>query len=175
MITIGPSTYELTAPQLKLMLKNLKNILNKTKKWAEPKKIDMGVFLQTRLAPDMFPLSRQIQICTDIAKGCAARLTLQKAPTFEDTEQTLDQFIDRIDKTISYLETVKPEQFNDYKSAVVEFPWNPGKVLKGQDYLIQHAIPNFYFHLTTAYAILRANGVNLEKADFLGEQNYVSK
>ena len=80
--------------------------------------------------------------------------------------------MDRIDKTITYLESVKPEQFNDYKTAVVEFPWNPGKVLKRQDYLIQHALPNFYFHMTTAYAILRSNGVELGKGDFLGEQNF---
>lgn len=166
------TVHELTAIQFKTTLKSLKNILNKTKKWAEPKKIDMGVFLQTRLAPDMFPLSKQVQIATDIAKGCMARLTKTTAPTFEDNEQTFEQFIERIDKTIAYIETIKPEQFKEFETAKIEFFWNPGKHLNGKDYLIQHAVPNFYFHVTTAYAILRSNGIDLGKGDYLGEQNW---
>lgn len=169
---MSPTVHELTAVQFKSTLKSLKNILNKTKKWAEPKKIDMGVFFQTRLAPDMFPLGRQIQIACDTAKNCMGRLTQQPPPKFEDTEQTFEQYIERIEKTISYLETIKPEQFEKYEAAKIEFPWNPGKSLMGKDYLLQHAIPNFYFHVTTAYAILRSNGVDLGKGDYLGEMNW---
>lgn len=164
--------YELTAVQFKTTLKGLKNILNKAKKWGEPKKVDMGVFLQTRLAPDMFPLGKQIQIATDNAKGCVARLTKTPPPVFEDTEQTFEQYISRIDKTIAYLETMKPEQFSGFETVKAEFPWFPGKHLEGKDYLVQHAIPNFYFHVTAAYAILRSNGVDLGKGDYLGEQNW---
>lgn len=171
---MSPSVHELTTIQFKTALKNLKNVLNKSKKWGEPKKIDMSVFFQTRLAPDMFPLGKQIQISADIAKGCVARLTKTTAPTFEDSEQTFDQYIERIEKTIKFMETIKPEQFNEYETARIEFPWNPGKHMMGKDYLVQHAIPNFYFHLTACYAILRSNGVDLGKGDYLGEQNWKS-
>lgn len=166
------SVYEMTTPQFVLGLQALKGILRKAQAFAEMKKIDATVLLQTRLAPDQFPLMKQIQVTTDVAKGCAARLSGAEAPVFEDKEQTLDEAFQRIDKTIAFLQKFKVEDFKDYESKTVRFPWHPGKHLTGKDYLIQHAVPNFYFHLVTAYSILRASGVDLGKADFLGSQNW---
>ena len=167
------SVYDLTVPQFTLSLKALKNVLNKSQAFATTKKIEMSVLLQTRLAPDQFPLIRQIQISTDLAKGCAFRLTGVEAPVFEDKDQTCDELLQRIDKTISYLQTIKPEQFEGYEKKTVKFPWKPGVYLEGKPYLVQHALPNFYFHITTAYAILRHCGVELGKGDFLGEQSWM--
>lgn len=167
--------YDLTVPQFMMTLTSLKNILTKAKAWGEPRKIDMSTFFGARLALDMLPLGRQIQIVTDNAKGCVARLTGVTAPVFEDKEVTFDDYINRINKTIAFLETAKPEQFQGYEARKAEFPWMPGKYLEGKDYLVQHALPNFYFHATTAYAILRHNGVDLGKSDFLGAQNYKMK
>lgn len=166
------SVYDLTVPQFILTLKSLKRIMGKAQAYAESKKIDVSVLLQSRLAPDQFPLGKQIQIACDSAKLAAARLTGVQAPVFEDKELSFDEFINRINKTITFLETVKPEQFEGYEGRKATFPWNPGKYFEGKDYLIQHALPNFYFHVTTAYSILRSNGVDLGKADYLGEQNW---
>ncbi len=169
------TVFETTVPQFMLTLNALKNVLSKAKSWGEPKKIEMETFFQMRLAPDMFPLGKQIQIACDTAKGMASRLTGVAAPVFEDTEKTFDDYMNRIQKTMNYLEGIRPEQFNGFETKTVEFPWYPGKYLMGKDYLIQHAIPNFYFHVTTAYAILRSNGVDLGKGDFLGNQNWKTK
>lgn len=169
------TAYELTVPQLMNSLNALKGILNKAKAYSENKKIDVNVFFSMRLAPDMFPLSKQIQIVSDNAKGIIGRLSSKPAPSFEDNEQTYEQFIERINKTMSYLESIKSEDFSGCESKKAEFPWHPGKCLEAKDYVIQHALPNFYFHLTTAYAILRSNGVELGKTDFLGNQNWKTK
>lgn len=168
------SVYELTVPQFMLSLKALSNIITKAEKFAEAKKIKPSVILNARLALDMFPFYRQVQICTDNAKGCAARLTGITAPVFEDNEQNFQELQERIQKTIQYLEGIKPENFNGYEAKKAEFPWYPGKYLMGKDYLVQHAIPNYNFHFTTAYAILRMNGVELGKGDYLGNQNWQS-
>ncbi len=169
------TVFETTVPQFMLTLNALKNILSKSKTWAEPKKIEMETFFQTRLAPDMLPLGKQIQIACDVAKGAASRLTGVTAPIFEDTEKSFDDYMNRIQKTMAFLEGFKPEQFNGYETKTVEFPWMPGKTLNGKDFLVQHAMPNFYFHSSMAYAIFRANGVDLGKADFLGNQNWKTK
>lgn len=169
------SVYELTVPQFIRSLNALKGVLHKAQQYAEKKKIDMPVLLQTRLAPDQFPLAKQIQITCDGAKFCVSRLTGGEAPRFEDKETTLDEFMARIDKTVAYLQTIKPEQFEGYEAKTVRFPWRPGFYMNGKNYLVQHAIPNFNFHLTTAYSILRANGVELGKADFLGAQDWVAE
>lgn len=166
------SVYELTIPQFILSLTNLKNIIQKAESYAETKKVGMDVLFNTRLVPDQFPLSKQIQIACDSAKFCASRLTGVEPPAFEDNEQTVGEFYDRIDKTIAFLKTVTENQFQDYETKSVSFYWNPGMYLDGKSYLIQHAIPNFYFHLTTAYSILRASGVELGKPDYLGKQNW---
>jgi hypothetical protein len=169
------TVYETTIPQFMLTLNALKNILSKAKTWSEPKKVEMETFFQMRLAPDMFPLGKQIQIACDVAKGAAARLTGVTAPVFEDTEKTFDEYINRIQKTMGFLEGFKAEQFEGFENKTVEFPWMPGKFLMGKDFLIQHAMPNFYFHTSIAYAILRTNGVDLGKGDFLGQQNWKNK
>lgn len=169
------TVFESTIPQFMTELQAMKNILVKAKTWAEPKKIEMETFFQTRLAPDMFPLGKQIQITCDIAKGCATRLTGVAAPVFEDTEKSFDDYVNRIQKTMAYLEGFKAEQFAGFETKTIEFPWYPGKYLAGKDYLIQHAMPNFYFHMSAVYMILRSNGVELGKGDFLGNQNWKTK
>ena len=166
------SIYDLTVPQFILSLEALKGILRKCQGFAETKKFDPSVLLQTRLAPDQFPLAKQIQITCDGAKFCVARLTGVEAPVFADKEVALDEFMNRIDKTIHFLRTIKPEQFEGFETRQARFHWNPGKHLEGRNYLVQHAIPNFYFHLATAYSILRASGVEIGKADFLGAQDW---
>ena len=169
------TVFESTVPQFMLELQALKNILSKAKTWAEPKKVEMETFFQTRLVPDMLPLGKQIQIACDVSKGCVARLTGVTAPVFEDTEKSFDDYMNRIQKTMGFLEGIKAEQFAGFETKTVEFPWYPGKYLMGKDFLIQHAMPNFYFHTAAAYMILRANGVELGKADFLGNQNWKTK
>lgn len=166
------SLSQLTRDQFITSLTALKGVLKKGHDFAQAKKIDFSVLLQTRLAPDQFPLVRQVQIATDNAKGCVARLAQLENPKFEDNEATYEQLMARIDRAIDFIKTAKPENFQGYEKQTVEFPWYPGKFLKGEDYLVQHALPNFYFHLTTAYAILRSSGVDLGKGDFLGQQNW---
>lgn len=169
------SLYEITVKQFIDSLGNLKNILNKSKSWADSKKINETVLLGLRLAPDMFPLSKQIQIVCDNAKGTCSRLTGQDAPVFEDKEASIAELNARIDSTISYLKTIKPEMFSGYEKRQIEFFWNPGQVISSQDYLVQYSSPNFYFHLTTAYAILRSNGLDIGKSDFLGNLKFSPK
>jgi len=166
------SVFELTVPQFILSLNGLKDILRKGQAYADGRKIEMSVLLQSRLAPDQFPLGKQVQIACDTAKSCAARLAGLTAPTFEDSEKTVEEFLDRIDRSVEYLREFKPEQFQGYEKRKISFPWSPGHFLDGHNYLVQHAIPNFYFHLATAYSILRFNGVDLGKKDFLGDQNW---
>ncbi|MFN3453642.1 MAG: DUF1993 family protein [Pseudobdellovibrio sp.] len=167
--------FEITVPQFILTLNALNNILDKAIKYAEDKKVQPSILTNLRLAPDMFPFYKQIQIATDSAKGCVARLTGINSPVFEDKEQNLNELKERIQMTLNYLEGIKPEQFNGYETKKIELPWVPGKYLSGNDYLVQHALPNFYFHATTAYALLRSNGLDLSKGDFLGKQNWKNK
>jgi uncharacterized protein len=166
------SVFEITVPQFILSLNALKKILTKAQALADTKKMETATLLQLRLAPDQFPLGRQVQIACDVAKFCAARLSGQQAPNFEDNEVTLDDYRARIDKTIEYLRTFKPEQFAGYEKRKVSFPWYPGHYLDGHNYLVQHALPNFFFHVTTTYSILRNAGADLGKADYLGQQNW---
>lgn len=166
------NVYDVTINQFTRSLSALKGVLAKGAAFADRKKIDYSVLLNARLAADMFPLSKQIQIACDGAKFCASRLTGKEAPKFDDKETTYTEFVARIDATLAYLATFKPEDFNGYEKQIARFPWNPGKHLHGHAYLVQHAIPNFYFHLTAAYAILRHLGVEIGKADFLGEQDW---
>lgn len=169
------TVFEVTTNQFKFTLNNLKNIILKTEKWADAKKVDMKTIFNLRLAPDMLPLGRQIQIACDNAKGCVARLTSIEVPVFEDNEQTTQEFVDRIDKTIAVLEKANIESFEKFENKTIEFPWNPGYQLKGSDYLTQFLLPNFYFHTTTAYAILRSNGMDLGKGDYIGPINFTKK
>lgn len=161
--------YEITIPQFMKMLRNLNSILVKADHFAEGKKIDVGVLLNARLAPDQFNLIRQIQIACDSAKLCASRLTGKDAPMHDDNETSLPQLRTRIEHVISYLGTFSSEDFRDAGGRKITQPRWEGKWLNGFEYATQHALPNVYFHVTTAYSILRHNGVDVGKKDYLGE------
>ena len=161
--------YDQLVPTLSLMLSNLDKVLIKAEADAAARKIDLDVFVNGRLAPDMLPLTRQIQIMTDQAKGGASRLAGQESPKWADEEKTFADLHARIAKTIAHLKTFKPEQFEGAEVRNVELKF-PQITLNftGKEYLLNFVIPNFYFHYTTAYAILRHNGVAIGKGDFLG-------
>jgi uncharacterized protein len=161
--------YEATIPALKRTLTNLANILKKGEEYADAKKIEHAVLLNARLFPDMYPLTRQVQIATDMSKGAAARLAGIEIPTYEDDETTFAELQARIDKTINFINTVKPEQLVGSESREVSITVRKVELMfNGQDYLLKWVNPNVYFHVTTAYNILRHNGVKLGKPDFLG-------
>jgi hypothetical protein len=151
-------------------LANLKTILEKAAAHAEQRKIDPAVLVAGRLFPDMLPLSKQVQIATDHAKGAAARLVGLEPPKYEDTETTFTELIARIAKTIAYLESFSIAQFDGADERTVSLTMR-GNTLTfgGTEYLVRYALPNFYFHVTTAYAILRHSGVEIGKGDFLGK------
>lgn len=164
--------YELTVTQFIKTLKNLDSFFDKAAGFADSKKFEVDVLLQSRLAPDQFNLIRQVQIACDTAKLGASRLTGKAAPSNDDSEKTLSEVRARIHSTVAYLETFKPEDFNNAATATITQPRWEGKTLTGNEYVIHHMIPNLYFHVTTAYAILRHNGVDVGKKDFLGAMPY---
>jgi len=157
------SIYEFTVPVFIKMLGGLKGVLQKAKEHGG----DEAALLNDKLARDMFPLVKQVQSATDNAKGLVGRVTKVEAPKFEDTETTLAELDARIDKTIAFLQTVKEEDFVDAANAQVTLPWFPGKFMTGYDYAREYAIPNFFFHTATAYGIIRKNGVQIGKADYM--------
>ncbi|MGH8225868.1 MAG: DUF1993 domain-containing protein [Gammaproteobacteria bacterium] len=164
------SMYQASLPMFVRMLRNLDAILAKGAVHAEAKKIDPAVLVASRLYPDMFTLARQVQIATDIVKGCAARLSGQEPPKYEDNETSFPELAERVQKTIAFLETVKPEQIDGTEDKQITLNMRSGDLtFDGLSYLTGFVIPNFYFHLTTAYNILRHNGVELGKMDFLGK------
>jgi uncharacterized protein len=164
--------YDITVPQFTKMLHNLSRILDKSQQNAKDRKFDIQVLLNSRLAPDQFDFTRQVQIICDTAKLCTARLTGKEAPTDDDTERTLPELIARIEQTIGFLGSVSVADFQGAEEKHISQPRWEGKYLSGQEFVLQHAIPNFYFHLTTAYSILRSQGVNVGKRDYLGEMPY---
>ena len=166
--------YDITVVQFSKMLQNLQHILNKGAAFAESKKIDVSVLLNARLAPDQFHLIRQVQIACDTAKLGAARLTdkVDSAPKHADDETSFEQVQQRISDTIAYLQSFSAADFNQAATIKVSQPRWEGKYLTGQEFLIQHVLPNLYFHITTAYAILRHNGVDVGKKDYLGAMPY---
>jgi hypothetical protein len=144
-------------------------ILDKAAAHAAAKKIDPAVMLGWRLAPDMFALSRQIQTVTDQAKNGSARLAGLEPPRFEDNETTVDQLKERLAKTVAYLKTLDTKAIDSSSDREITFPLGPAKgLMKGADYLNHFVLPNFYFHLTAAYSIVRQCGVDIGKRDFLG-------
>jgi hypothetical protein len=161
------SLYAASIPQFSKLLTNLEAWLDKAEAYAQTKKFDPAVLLGSRLAPDQLPLLRQIQIACDAAKNGSARVTGKQPPSHPDTEQTLEQIRARIKATLAYLATFTAEDFAGAETRKVNVPGR-GKLALGQDHLLEQVLPNFYFHVTTAYAILRHNGVDLGKADFLG-------
>ncbi len=150
-------------------LHNLHNILEKAEAHAEARKFDAANLLATRLAPDMFPLTRQIQVAADNAKFATARLTGKEAPRDPDDETTIPQLKERLQRTIAFIQSAQPADFDGAAEREARLGFLPGLYMTGHDYLIQFAVPNFYFHLTAAYAILRSSGVELGKRDFIGE------
>lgn len=154
------------------MLNNLLGILDKAAAHAAAKRFDPNNYLAIRLAPDMLPFVKQIQLTSDHAKRATARLAGVEAPAYEDNEKTLDECKQRIQKTLDYVKGFKPEQFEgvEKKPLVVPAGVNKKRTWVTEDYLLVNAIPNFFFHLTTAYAILREFGVDIGKADYIGPQ-----
>jgi uncharacterized protein len=163
------SMYQISIPVFNRILDNLSTILNKAAVHAEAKKIDPSVLINSRLAPDMFPLSRQVQIAADMVKGCAARLAMVDIPSFADTEASFPELQERIAKTQAFLKSIREDQINgsETRTVTIKLRGNDLTVV-GLPYLTEFALPNFYFHVTTAYAILRHNGVEVGKMDFLG-------
>jgi uncharacterized protein len=161
--------YVASVPPIIRSLTNLRSILEKAVAYAEVKKIDPSVLINARLYPDMFPLSRQVQIATDVAKGGASRLAGLEPPKYEDNESTFPELLARLDKTIALLESFKPEQIDGSEDKTIILPMHDKTVtFKGLPYLLDFVLPNVYFHVTTAYAILRHNGMEIGKKDFLG-------
>ena len=163
------SMYNVSIPVFTLTLTNLSAILDKAASYAETKKVDPKAMPQARLIADMLPLSAQIQIACDTAKGAAARLAGVDVPKHEDTEATLPELKARVAKTLDFIKTIKPEQVqgSETREIVLQFPQTTLK-FTGINYLTNFVLPNFFFHVTMAYALLRKNGVDLGKRDFLG-------
>jgi hypothetical protein len=161
--------YDVAVPQPVKMLGNLDRWLGAAIASADRRKFDVTNLMKARLAPDQFTLDKQVQTACDNAKFLAARLAGRESwPTHPDTEATLAELRTRIASVISYLETYKPEDFAAAEERKISLPWMEGKWMRGDEYAAQFAIPNLYFHLTTAYAILRHNGVELGKRDYIG-------
>lgn len=163
------SMYQASIPQFRKMLGNLSTILTKAEEHVAAKGIDGKVLVEGRLFPDMFPLAKQVQIACDQVKNGMARLASIDPPKFDDSEATLAQLKERIAKTIAFIDAIKPEQVDGTEAKEIKFSikeWNFEFV--GEQYVLTWIIPNFYFHVTTAYNILRHNGLEIGKSDYLG-------
>ncbi|AYC34711.1 DUF1993 domain-containing protein [Pseudomonas cavernae] len=163
------SMHQLSIPVFERMLGNLSAIIAKAAAHAEARKIDPAVFVNARLAPDMFPFSRQVQIACDAAKGAGARLAGVEVPSHPDTESSFAELQERIAKTQTFLRSLSPAQFDGSEARRISLKLRDREVeFQGLDFLTQFALPNFYFHISAAYAILRHNGVDIGKRDYLG-------
>ncbi|MDP1733677.1 MAG: DUF1993 domain-containing protein [Sulfuritalea sp.] len=163
------SMYQASAPRLANMLRNLDAILAKAQAHATAKKIDPAVLLSARLFPDMLPMVKQVQIATDHAKGCVARLAGVEVPKFEDTEQSFEELRARIARIIAFVESFSATQIDGSEERDIALrAGGQDMSFKGLPYLLGYAMPNFYFHLVTAYNILRHNGVEIGKRDYIG-------
>ena len=163
------SMYDVSIPMMTHGLANLTAILDKAAAHAAAKKFDPVVLAQARLFPDMYQLARQVQIACDTAKGAAARLAGIEVPKHEDTETTLAELKARIAKTVDFLKSVTPAQLKDAESRAIEIKFPNGSwKFTGIAYLSDFALPNFYFHVSMVYALLRKNGVDIGKGDYLG-------
>jgi len=168
--------YSATVPQFKRILQNVERWLDKAVAFAEGKKFDPNTLLTARLAPDQFALVRQIQSVCDQCKLTSARLTGKDAPKHPDTEQSFDELRRRLHSVIAYLDTFSPSDFDGVAERLISLPFFPeGKAMLGADYLIERQLPNVYFHASMVYAILRHNGVDLGKADFIGQVTFKDK
>jgi hypothetical protein len=161
--------YDASIPPLVHSLQNLSKILDKAVTQAKAQDKDLNALLEARLAPDMFAFTRQIQIASDSAKGCGARLAGIEAPAMADTETTFPELQARIAKTIDFLNSLKPEQLAGAEDREITLKFPQGEMkFSGRDFLTGFALPNFYFHVTTAYALLRHEGIEIGKMDYLG-------
>jgi len=167
--------YSVSIPPLLKALKAMDKLLEKAMEHAhskgserQPGEKHMEAMLNDRLVFDQFPLIRQIQFMSDNAKGAVGRLAAVEVPKYEDNEKTLEELKARIDKTIKFVETIKPEQIIGRDNEKVTLAFYPDKYMTAAEYVNEFLLPNFYFHFTTAYAIMRKNGVNIGKQDFLG-------
>ncbi len=161
--------YNLIVNQPIKMLKNLDSILDKGAAFADSKKFPMENLLNARLAPDQFNLTKQIQIACDSAKLNAARLTGKDAPVHEDNETNLMQLKERIQDVTKWLNSLNEADFKDASNKKITTPRWDGKHLTGEEFVLEYGMPNLYFHISTAYAILRNNGIDIGKKDYLGE------
>lgn len=166
------SMYQASVPAILQMLNALSAILDKASAHAAAQGIDPDRLIEARLAPDMLPFLAQVRIATDHAKGIAARLAGREVPKFEDTESTFSELKARVAKTIAFVESVPASEIDGSEDRPVTMTLTSGRKLEltGQSYLVHFALPNFYFHVTTAYDILRHKGVEIGKRDFMGPQ-----
>ena len=163
------SMYRASVPVFARALRNLVAILRKAEANAAERKIDPAVLLNYRIAPDMFALTRQVQIATDMAKGCVSRLAGVEIPSYEDKEATFGELIARVEKCIAYLESFKPAQIDGTEDKIIVLKRPTGDVsYPGLQYLLEYVTPNVYFHCSATYAILRHCGVDVGKKDFIG-------
>jgi len=164
------SMYQATAPVFIQVLGALSNVLDKAQAHAAARKIDPAVLIAARLAPDMLPLGKQVQIACDFAKGAMVRLAGGEVPSWSDAERTFDDLKERIRKTLDYVQSFKPDQIDGSEEREVKLTVAGAPIVfKGQPYLLHFVLPNFFFHAATAYAILRHNGIELGKRDFMGQ------
>jgi hypothetical protein len=163
------SMYQASVPAFIRALNNLAAILEKGAAHAQARKIEEAVLLTSRLYPDMFPLARQVQLATDTARSGAARLAGVECPAYEDKEATFQELLLRVRNTVAFLETLKPAQIDGGEDKTISWQSRSStKSMQGLPYLMNHLLPNIHFHVTTAYGILRHNGVEIGKKDFLG-------
>jgi uncharacterized protein len=168
--------YAATVPQFTRILQNVERWLDKATAFAESKKFDPNTLLSARLAPDQFALVRQIQSVADQTKLTVARLTAKDPPKHPDTEQTFEELRRRLHSVVAYLDSFKPADFDGVAERLIALPFFPeGKAMTGHDYLVERQLPNVYFHASMVYAILRHNGVDIGKSDFIGQVTYKDK
>ena len=165
------SMHAASVPVFRQMLGGLADVLRKAQAHAEARKIDPSAFLQSRLYPDMFPLVRQVQIACDFAKSVPARLAGADVPAYDDTEQSFDELLARIARTLEFIDGLDASAFEASESReIVLRPGTPKeRRIAGQAYLLQYGLPQFFFHVTTAYALLRHGGVEVGKKDYMGQ------
>lgn len=167
-MAVSVSLYDISIPTYRRGLQNLSSFLDKAEAHARSHGAELSTYAEARLAPDMYPFTRQVQLASDAAKGGAARLAGVEAPSMADTETTFPQLKARIAATVAFLDTITKEQVDERHSATIELPL-PGRTMTftAPDFLMQFSLANFMFHVTTAYALLRGQGVPLGKMDFL--------
>ena len=164
------SMYAITVPPIVRSLTQLRSILEKAADYAETKKIDPSVLVNARLYPDMYPLKRQVQIASDVSKGAVSRLARQEPPKFDDVENSFPELIDRVDKTLAHINSFNAEQIDGTETNTILLPRHDRtSTFTGLAYVTDFVLPNVYFHVTTTYAILRHNGLEIGKKDYLGD------